>query len=59
MYGEYARFMGPAKVALLAACMLLGQALFLASQYWLAVWASRPRSVQRQAKCARICRADM
>lgn len=51
VYGEFARYAGPLKVGILAACMVVGQAVFLASQYWLAIWASRSRSEQREAKC--------
>ena len=50
MYAEFAKYMGPLKVALLGVCMVAGQGVFLAASYWLAIWASRPRAVQREAK---------
>jgi hypothetical protein len=50
VYAEFAGYMGPFKVALLAVCMVVGQGLFLAASYWLAIWASRTRAVQREAK---------
>jgi hypothetical protein len=50
VYAESFTYMGPLKVALLGVCMVAGQGLFLAASYWLAIWASRSPSVQRQAK---------
>ncbi|KAL4424666.1 hypothetical protein ABPG77_004473 [Micractinium sp. CCAP 211/92] len=49
IYGRFAQRMGMAVVILIAAALLLGQAIYLFGDYWLATWASKSPETQRKA----------
>jgi ATP-binding cassette, subfamily C (CFTR/MRP), member 1 len=46
IYGKYCSKVGLGRVAAIAALLLGGQAVFLFSEYWLAMWASKTEEVQ-------------
>lgn len=50
VYGEYCKQMGLLTTLLLVAALFAGQGFALAAEWWLALWASAPRSEQSKAK---------
>lgn len=51
VYGQYCKQIGLLTTVLLTAALFAGQALALAAEWWLALWAASPPSQQQQVRC--------
>ncbi len=50
VYGLYALLYGWTGCLMILASSVFGQAAYLGSQYWLALWTTAPKTDQREAK---------
>jgi len=50
VYFEYFRYCGRTVMWIILAGLMLGQAVFVVSEYWLATWARQTYQDQREAK---------
>ncbi|BDA43779.1 probable cystic fibrosis transmembrane conductance regulator [Coccomyxa sp. Obi] len=50
VYADYGRYIGWVTCAFILASLLLGQAAYIGSEYWLATWAYRPAADQADPK---------
>lgn len=53
MYWEYMECIGLLPCFIIAAAMVVGQGIFIWSQYWLATWANTSAANQKQDRSAR------